>query len=286
MKKHIMLMVAVLMASGICSVGLCQEYYQKGNYRLVPSQYSSSFVAGINIDTLAEQYFPEFRLYRNRVFGYTGRRYTYILDSDKIDLNIIVGVFPSIEITEEEILNYLIQHQGAFQEGKTAGLNIGDNAWWWGYKVSEKVYFYNIAFVRKNALVALSIDLDSATKYSSELLALAETIDSALMTGASYAFLADTLSPPVIQSAIPSKSALREKESVPITIIAVDPRGKKIEYQSFGAGHKAADPENVFHVTASRSYFSEPFFGEHALGFWVINDENACSRIYQIKVNF
>jgi len=165
-------------------------------------------------------------------------------------------------------------------------LDIGDNSWWYGFTVSEQAYFWGIAFVRKNALVALSIDLDSATKYSAELRTLAETIDSALMPGASYVFLADTLSQPVIQSAIPSKSTLREKESVPITITAFDPRGKKLKYQSFGAGHKVGDPENVFYGTANRNYFPEPFFGEHAVGFWVINDENACSRIYQTKVTF
>ena len=280
--------IIVLAAILICilyhnSTCIAQEseaiYYEKGMYRLIQSTSDSNYVIKFNVEAMVSMYLPNFYLLRKRPMWNRGREFVFKRASDNALIFIILGLHPSIEDTEEHVLNFLNSISMHMYEGPVNGELIGDNLWW-AAEGSDPNKVTDILFSRKNAFISLYSD-------EIDLIALAKTIDNAILNGSSYVTISNSISAPVINSVTALKIELSEDESTKLTVNATDPDGEQLEYIShMGASNNGVDPENVLTIIASRHIFDEqPFFGPHTIEFYVINESNFVSLVYKFTIN-
>ena len=289
-KDRLFIIISIMMLSllSIPCFSFCEEYYEKGRYRLIRSEYNDSFVNGIDIPALAEKHLEDFVLTNSATYFYSVKRYYFKRNSDGAIAKIHIGIFPSVSETEELVLDILNEGSGGASEGSFNGIDIGDNDWYYGYTTSDGEHeLSSIVFIRKNVLICIGPTDVSSENYYPDMLTLAQKIDEDIMKGTPYVILKDTLSPPVINSVSLSKSTLAENEEATITINASDPLSQIEHYRTLGGAIKYEDdPVNVFRTIADRGVFGEPFYGTHIIQAWVINEYNFFSRIYEIELTF
>ncbi len=281
--------ITIIAALSIPCTSFCQEYYQKGRYRLIRSEYNDSFVAGIDIPALAGNHLEDFKLVNSTTFFYSVKKYSFKSNINGAVLRICIGIFPSVKETEEVVLDSMNEAAAGGKEGPFNGVDIGDNDWYFGYYTSPDKEYHpsSIVFIRKNVIIMVGPTIASSEDYYPDILSLAQKIDDDIMKGAPYVILTDTLSPPVIHSVSLSKNVLVEGEEATITINASDPLSQIEHYRTLGGAIKYEnDPVNVFRTVADRGLFKEPFFGTHTIKIWVINKNNFFSRIYEVKLTF
>lgn len=244
------------------------------------SKNDARYITKFDVEEMARQYLVDFSLIRKHPTWNRGREYVFNRESNKALIFIKVGLHPSVREVEELVLDYLNSISMVMKEGPVMAEPIGDNLWW-AAESSDSSMVTHILFIRKNAFISLH-------SYSNiDLKALAKSIDDDIMKGASYLTLKNSISSPIINSMCISKTALKEGETAKITINATDPEGEPLEYMfhNIGLARFEGDPENVFTLTASRDYISEPFFGSHNIKFVVINKSNVVSSTTEITVN-
>ncbi|MDP2983674.1 MAG: hypothetical protein Q8O92_10145 [Candidatus Latescibacter sp.] len=285
------LIIMTLMA-GIClysfaDSSMSQEYYTKGEYRLVRSTYTGPLISGMNVFEWSAQNLPGFEVRPQNSRGPSAR--SYIIRSSDMFFEMYIGIHPTVRETEDTTLDY-------FNRSLTVFFNelekppFGDSGWFYGAPDNPD----GIVFIRKNVLIG--IDLNSSGRI--DVLALAKTIDSAIINGAPYVKISDVIEPPVINSVSLSKNAVTlptmgsgQSERVLITISAVDPQGFNLLYWAdvapFGYDGKT-EKNNIlsFNADTGTFPFDKEVYGEHRIKVWVANESNLFSRVTEVPITF
>ncbi len=185
---------------------------------------------------------------------------------------------------EEAALDCLNSMDGRFAEGPVRGEWIGDNCWKYEIGMGSEKRVTDVAFVRKNVFVAISVKHDA--DLSSELIELGKSIDAAIIHGASFVSVSDKPLPPVVISASVSSAALREGEAASLYVHASDPRGLGLSFQGDFPGRVSMD-ENSFIIEYSKSQIPLQYFGTtQTFNVWVVNEENFFSLKKEFQVTF
>jgi hypothetical protein len=255
-----------------------QEYLEKGRYKLHRSAYETGLVGGMNVLSFAEKHLSEFTFSERETTLYRGIIHYFYRKSDNAKIQLIVGLYPTVEIAEEMMLELLNTNTLAFEYSPVMGHQIGDNCWWLNNSPSPLRY---VLFIRKNMVVQIN-DISSDNRYQ-QLLELALSLDGEIMEGSQYIPLKDELTPPQINSVLLTKNQLSLNESALATVIASEPLQKNLIYRCTGRAYNDHDGlENTFKITSSKNVLP----GIYSLKFWVVNEDNAYSDIHEVKVTF
>ncbi|MHB9028901.1 MAG: FlgD immunoglobulin-like domain containing protein [Candidatus Latescibacterota bacterium] len=259
---------------------LAQEYLEQGRYKLRRSSYDKGLVSGMNVVSFAEKHLTDFVLSERRTTMPRGVFHFFHRNSDNAKIQIIVGVYPTIEIAEEMILELLNFNSLAFEYSSVMGHQIGDNCWWLNYPPFPLRYVF---FIRKNMIVALS-DISNDYRYRyQQLLELALTLDSEIMNGTQYIPLKDILTPPKINSVSLTKNQLILNESAYATVNVTEPLQKSFVYRCDGPAYNDHEGlKNTFQIPYSLNNAPRTY----SLKFWVVNEDNAYSDTEEVKVTF
>jgi len=288
MYKHIILLFFVIAHTCGINIAFCQEYYEKGLYRLKRSSYSDSLVSGFTMEEFASKYLPGFQIVKKRILDQNGRIFSLKRESDSMMISIRVGVYSSVFEAEEKTMTFLTElYTGVLTQGPIKDKYIGDNCWWASNVNTADGMITNITFIRKNAYFSIDTFDIIPYRYYPALLSLAQIIDDSLMKGASYVSLEKMISPPVLLSYILSKSELKMGESATLTLQGSDPRGKALEYYTLGVPiHRKDDPSNVFRIEATPANFENKQSVMQLIRMWVVNEDNFFSDIVRTYITF
>jgi hypothetical protein len=263
----------------IHGIGFSQDYNEKGDYRLIHSTYTGSLIAGIDIVKWKEsQNLTEFKVSSRRGMKPMIKEYSLYSTDGQIKLEL--GIYPTIPEAEHltlDMLNTYVNVQ--FQEWGNPP--VGDSAWY----INSIEKPEGIVFIRRNVVVFLYRDTYQG---SLKLLDLAKTIDNALTEGAEYVKISQEIKPPVIHSAVLSKTVLISPEWITLTVEAEDPEGYNLLYST------NFDPftyeSNVFKFYCNSSY--PIVLGEKGndskiiIKAWVVNEMNLFSSVTELTMNF
>jgi len=271
-----------------CAPEIClgQEYYVKGNHRLIRSLYTNNLVEGINTVALVQKYLSEYHYGSPLSLWYWGYLYRfYKQGNDRMAVSIQIGVYPSIQEAEEIALYYLNTISTLFMEGPIQNESIGDNCWYALNNYSEKKV-RSVSFLRKNVFMVVDVDYEAPNPFTyTDLIDLCKAIDSDILNGTSYISFADTPIPPAVSSVQVSKNELREGDVSIISISASDYMGKKLEYHGDFPGTKT--DENTFFIRYSKDNFPANFFGTtQTFSVWAVNENNLFSRKKEFQITF
>jgi hypothetical protein len=282
MKEYL---IATLLVFQFCfsGAGAAQEYLSAGKYRLVRSYYDSALVEGIDASSLVKL-FDGFSIRHVSAYWYWGRVYHLSRDSDGVNAILQVGVYPTVPEAEKTCLDYLNDVTAFFTEGSVRGTKIGDNCWFNEFQASgeSKPWLDSITFIRKNVLVMLTSGASRTSNFI-DILPVAQTIDSMIVNGSAGVMMKDRISLPEIISVQSNRKELREGETATVSVSAVDPKGKKLEYQGYGT----KTGENTFFIRYSRDNTPAQYFGTtQTFAVWVVNEDNLFSRKKEFQITF
>ena len=260
-----------------------QEYYSKGQYRLIQSNTDVPLVSALDEKMLRDKYFKAFEIQGvTNLRWETGIEYNFCRVADTSFVSIRIGLYPSVREAEEAVLDGLNGGTAWMNEGPIQSEQIGDTIW---YTTTETALHGEIiilvTFIRYNAVFTLCC-MDGEV----DLLSLAKSIDQDIQNGASYLKSNKTISPPVIRS-VEAPKEIRELDRILFAVDASDPEGYGIKYHCLFGGQQSGQPENVLEVCANPNYFpNDPASGQHAFRIWVVNENNLFSSVSEVTVTF
>ena len=268
-------------ASAVC---FGQEYYQKGNYRLIRSNPDVPLVSRVDVQALAQKYLSDFQVDNVR-FSQQDDVVVYILKRNKGEQQIMfmVGLHPSVREAEEAMLDALIHQENVgMTEWPSNDAIIGESAWYYPNPRSSG-YKDGVAFIRKNAV--FWIYSGSEQEYIG-VETLARAIDNDLVKGESYVTIRDKISPPFVQSVDLTQTVFKEGERGRLTIHGEDPESRQIILYGNSMDGLGKDSD-ISLIIADPRFWVEPFAGQHTIKCWVVNEDNLfSSSTKEVQITF
>jgi len=230
-------------------------------------------IAMYDIEGMRAKLLSNFELVRKNARMNEGYEYRFKNMSDTSEtVSIRIGIFQS----QSEALDLAIERMNWFSavphEDTLKVLGIGDRCW--SMPMPGQTYLFS----RSNVF----INVNSSSIPNSQLLELTRSIDNDIINNADYIKIDNSISLPKIEKISVSKSELNEGESATITVSAFDPNNNNLECMCLPG---IPQNGNIFTLTATRSYISEPFIGQHTYEFQVINEMNVLSKVKEITIN-
>ena len=123
---------SIMIILAICSIVgaipdqcIGQEYYQKGNNRLIRSNPDVPLVKAFDMQAFNRDRLPGFRIVEKHALYYTEVVYRLENLTTNFTLYIEVGLFPSVREAEGAKLDRLIMSTAWFKEGPILGEQVG-----------------------------------------------------------------------------------------------------------------------------------------------------------------
>jgi hypothetical protein len=262
-----------------------QEYYQKGNYRLIRSNPDVPLVAAVDVQALSRKYLSDFRVDNVRYSQKDDVIVYHLYQNNGIQQIIFsVGLHPSVRDAEEAMLDALNHQENVgMSEWPHDSEKIGESAWYYP-NPRKSGYKDGVAFIRRNAV--FWIYTCSEPEYLG-VESLSRSIDRDLVNGAPFISIRNQISPPVVTSVNLSQTVFHEGERGTLTINGEDPEGRRIILYGNSMPYGYGGEHNQMPIYAnSRDWIDEPFAGKHIIRCWVINEDNLFSSIKEVTVTF